>query len=215
MSNELIKPPTAPLAIPGTEQTGESNFNVTNQAGGFLTINYQLPPKTTSSSAEQMMAIMSFSREYYQLIVTMEEDVFSTGTVAVSTGSALLKKHVPEEIYERCSSLTEAGIAELKKIPAIICKENTDYHGNTDPEQKAIYAYIKKIRKEKSVIKVVFEPIRAFSQYKLCEKRSAVFFDLNMECALTDLNQTGWSVHKANLFEAFDEAGLTDMPRPY
>ena len=32
--------------------------------------------------------------------------------------------------------------------------------------------------------------------------------------AITDLNFSAWSVHKVNLFEAFDEAGLTTLPRP-
>ena len=63
-------------------------------------------------------------------------------------------------------------------------------------------------------IKVAFQPIMPMFQRILCDKRNAVFFDLNMDCALTDLNHSAWYVHKANLFEAFDEAGLPNMPRP-
>ena len=63
-------------------------------------------------------------------------------------------------------------------------------------------------------IKIVFRPIMPLFQIKMCEKKNAVFFDLNMDCAITDLNYSAWSVHKVNLFEAFDEAGLTSMPRP-
>ena len=37
---------------------------------------------------------------------------------------------------------------------------------------------------------------------------------IDMDCAITDLNHSAWSVHKVNLFEAFDEAGMTNMPRP-
>ena len=37
---------------------------------------------------------------------------------------------------------------------------------------------------------------------------------IDMDCASTELNHSAWSVHKVNLFEAFDEAGMTNMPRP-
>ena len=86
--------------------------------------------------------------------------------------------------------------------------------GKTDPRQIGIYAYIKKIQKVGKNIKIVFEPLGTFFQFKLCEKKNAVYFDLNMDCAITDLNQCAWSVHKTDLFEAFDEAGIPNMPRP-
>ena len=60
-------------------------------------------------------------KEYYQLIVTCEEDVFENDVVTVSTNRALCESLVPPEIYERCSALTDEGKEELKRIPAIIC----------------------------------------------------------------------------------------------
>ena len=214
MNNEIITPLSAPLKIPEVQQTGENNILVSNEAGGIVNFNVQLPQRDISGSAEEMMAIQSFSKDYYQLIVTCEEDVFVNNVVTVSTDRALSKRLVPPEIFERCSSLSEEGVHELKTFPAIVCRENTELRGITDPNQMAVYAYIRRVQKVGRDIKIVFHPIMPLFQIKMCDKKNAVFFDLNMDCAITDLNHSAWSVHKVNLFEAFDEAGLTSMPRP-
>ena len=214
MSYEIITRQTMPPGMPSVEQTGTTNVNVTNQEGGTVNFNYILPQTGAANSAEMMMAIQSFSKQYYQILVTCEEDVFVNNIVTVSKDRALGQYYVPPEILERCSSLTEEGIAELKTFPAIICQENTGFNGETSPTQWAMYGYIKLVKQEGRDIKVAFRPIQPISQKILCDKRYAIYFDLNMDCAITDLNRSAWSVHKVNLFEAFDEAGLTTLPRP-
>lgn len=103
---------------------------------------------------------------------------------------------------------------ELKTFSEIICGENTELKGATNPNQMAVYGYIKCVMKVDRDIKVAFRPIIPLFQIKMCEKKIAIYFDLNMECEVTDLNRSIWSVHKVNLFEAFDEAGMTNIPRP-
>lgn len=216
MSNEVsVKQATSAVA-PTTKQTGTNNFNVTNENGGIVNFisNYNYPQNTPGVSAELLMAVQSFSKEYYQLIVTCDEDVFTNNIVTVLASRALTKNNVPLEIFERCSTLTDAGIEELKRIPAIICRENTEMKGETDPNQWAIFAYIKKIRVEGKNIKIVFQPLAPVHQQKLCDKRNAVYFDLNMDCAITDLNHSAWSVRKVNIFESFDEAEIPGIPKP-
>ena len=160
------------------------------------------------------MAIQSFSKEYYQLIVTCEEDVFKDTIVTVPASRALTQYLVPTEIFNRCSTLSEEGKAELLRFPAIICRENTEMRGVTDPNQWAMFAYIKLIRVDGKNIKIAFRPLVPIQQQKLCDKRNAVFLDLNMDCAITDLNHSAWSVHKVNVFEALDEAGIPGIPKP-
>lgn len=160
------------------------------------------------------MAIQNFSKEYYQLLVTCEEDVFVNNIITISTDRALCQRLVPPEIFERCSSLSDVGVQELKTFPAIIYRENTELKGVTDPNQMAVYGYIKRVMKVGRDIKVAFRPIMPLFRIKLCDKKTAIYFDLNMDCAVTDLNYSARSVHKVNLFEAFDEAGMTNMPRP-
>ena len=216
MENNLsVKQNTTP-DTPALQQTGTNNFNVTNENGGVVNFinNYNYQQGNNGISAEQLMAIQSFSREYYQLIVTCEEDVFSDNVVTVSANRSLTKNNVPPEIFERCSSLTDAGIEELKMFPAIICRENTEMKGNTDANQWAMFAYIKRVKISGKNVKIAFHPIAPIQQQKLCDKSNAIYFDLNMDCAITDLNHSAWSVHKVNLFDAFDEAGVTGIPKP-
>lgn len=199
---------------PAVEQTGATNVHVTNQDGGTVNINYNISQSVAKNSAELLIAVQSFSKEYYQLIVTCEDDVFTNNVATVSPERALNQYLVPPEILDRCSSLSDAGIAELKTFPAIICRENTEYNGITDPNQWAVYGYIKRIKKSYRSIEIAFQPIAPINQRKLCEKKNAIYFDLNMDCAITDLNRSAWSVHKVNLFEAFEVAGITNVLRP-
>ena len=105
-------------------------------------------------------------------------------------------------------------VLELTTFAALICRVNTGHWGRTDPNHWAVYGYIRRVKKEGKNIKVAFQPVSAINQQLLCAKKNAIYFDLNMGCAITDLNFSAWSVHKVNLFEAFDEAGLTTLPRP-
>ena len=188
-----------------------NKFNINNS-----TVNFNLTPAQSSvpGEAEKLMAVQSFSHEYYQLLVTCEEDVFSSGVVTILANRALTQYNVPPEIFSRCSTLTDEGIKELKTFPALICRENTEMNGKTDPNQFAVYGYIQKVKIEGKNIKVVFATLGLIPQQALCSKKSAVYFDLNMDCAITDLNHSAWSVHKTNLFEAFDQAGFSHLPRP-
>lgn len=195
-------------------QNGENNYNVNNQSGGTVNFNITHSNVRPANSAETMMAIQSFSSEYYQLLVTCDDTIFENNMLEMPVGRALTKYGVPDEIFQRCSTLSREGIAELKTFPAIICVENTQMKGITDQSQMALFAYLRKIQKVGKSIKIVFEPLAVFQQLKLCDKRNAVFFDLNMECAITDLNRSEWTVHRTNVFEAFDEAGITGIPRP-
>jgi hypothetical protein len=216
MGNEITVKKTDSAITPTTQQTGKTNVNVTNENGGIVNFNNYItyPQNTPRVSAEQLIAVQSFSKEYYQLIVTCEDDVFKDNIVTVPTNRALTKYNVPPEIFERCSTLSDEGKTELMRFPAIICRENTEMKGSTDPNQWAMFTYIKLIRVAGKNIKIVFQPLAPIQQQKFCDKRNAVFFDLNMDCAITDLNHSAWSVHKVNVFEALDEARVPGIPRP-
>ena len=80
--------------------------------------------------------------------------------------------------------------------------------------QYCMLCYIQKVMKVGKNIKIAFKPIAPIQQLKLCDKRNAMFFGLNMDCAITDLNHSAWSVRKVNVFEAFKEAGIPGIPMP-
>lgn len=214
MSNEIVTRQVTPPGTPAVQQTGEKNVYVNNNEGATVNVNINYAKREVSGSAAEMMTILGFSKQYYQLLVTTEEDVFENNIITVLSNRALNQYLAPPEIVERCGPLEPDGIDELKTFPAIICRENTEMYGVTDPKQMAVYGYIRRVKRVGKEIKIAFHPIAVFPQIKLCDKRAAIFFDLNMECAITDLNHSAWSVHRVNLFEAFEEAGIPNMPGP-
>lgn len=162
MSDEIIPSGASFPAKADVMQTGDTNLHVTNQQGGVVNVNYNFTDKSGSGEAAKAIAIQSFSKKYYQLIVTCEDDVFVNDVVTVITSRALCQNLVPPEIYERCSSLSDEGIEELKRIPAIICRENTEMNGVTDPNQMAVYGYITRVKKSGKNIKIAFKVIAPF-----------------------------------------------------
>lgn len=212
MDNELLKNYNGQITtsdISYTEQNGDHNLSVNNSGNGIINLNLiSLSNENGKSYAESLIAVSLFSKEYYQLIVTCDEDIFINSVVSVNPSRALNSNGVPPEIKERCSSLSEKGIEELKRMPAIICVENKDYKGVTSSDQFAIYAYIKDIKKNGNNINLYFHTLGVFPQVKLCSKENAPYFDINVDCAITDLNISAWTVHKVNLFDAFEKASI-------
>lgn len=164
MGNELDVKQTNWPTVSGTQQTGKNNVYVDNRPGAMVNFTYNFYPQSTDSSAEKMIAIQSFSKEYYQLIVTCDEDVFKDVVVSVTASRALTKYNVPPEIFERCSTLTEDGIAELKRFPAIVCQENTAMNGITSPTQYCMLCYIQKVMVIGKNVKIAFKPIAPIQQ---------------------------------------------------
>ncbi len=202
--------PDTPVSV---KQEGEKNLFIDNNNGGVVNINYTAS-QTQGISAEQILAISRFSKQYYQLIVTNDPQLFTTNIATIPADRALPEYLMPDnDMFTRLSPLTDDAINELMTFPAIICNENQGYNGETGPGQTAFYCYIRKINVIRGEIKILFQPIKPFPQSVLCDRANAIFFGLVMDCALTDLNRTAWSVHRANLFEAFKEAKL-DMPGP-
>ena len=89
MSKDLIAHQPMPPGLTNVGQTGTNNINVTNQQGGIVNFNYNFPQREQSGSAEEIMAIQAFSKEYYQLLVTLEEDVFMNNVITISANRAL------------------------------------------------------------------------------------------------------------------------------
>jgi hypothetical protein len=216
MEKDQIVPVDAALIQHQTviKEKKDSNFNIDRSNVTFNIDNVTLSGQKSSTS-QDLIAVQSFSTKYYQLLVTCEEDVFENQYVTVSKDRALTQYLVPDEIFERCSTLSDTGIAELKTFPAIICRENPELRGIADPNQFAMYAYITKVFKTHSDIKVAFHPLMPIRQQILCERKNSIYFELDMESAITDLNHSAWYVKKTNLFEAFNEVGLGSLPHPY
>ena len=200
MSNELQK---ASSVQPSVVQNAERSVYIENRDGGTINLNYNYPQ--TSVTGEMLMAIQSFSKDYYQLIVT-GHDIFTSNSIVVTTDRALTEGNVPQELLRTHSTLTDDAVERMLTLPAVICNENTQYYGHTDSQQKAIYAYVKKIKKCGKEIKIYFQPINFFAQHTLNEY--TIDFGINADCALTDLNKSRWYIKKVHLLEAFRDAHI-------
>lgn len=194
---------TIPAMRPTVVQNADKSVFIENHDGGTVNINYNQPKINTT--AEMLMAIRSFSTNYYQLIVT-GQDIFTSNSIIVPSNRALTESIVPFELLQTHSVLTDDAIERIRTMPAIICNENTQYNGETDMKQNAIYSYIKEIKKRGKEIDISFQPIDFFPQHKL--NRYAVDFEINISCALTDLNKPRWYIKKINLFDAFRAAHI-------
>lgn len=143
---------------------------------------------------------------FYQLVVTNCE-IYGERYADVSLKRGLRFYGTPDEIIERCADLTDEGVKELLTYPAIICNENTKYHGGTDKNQLAILAKILRIRKGEDEYRIRFYPVAAFPQAILNEY--AVDFGLCTSKTLATLNTSHWTVRKNNLLEIFEDVGIT------
>ena len=184
-------------------QIGETNLHVDKNYGTIKL--YDKIFESYKVTPEDIVKLNSTSKEYYQLLVSEEEDLLKNCVITIPISNALHREIVPPEIYKRCSSLSNAAIDELKNFPAVICRKNTGYDGKTD-EQVASLAYILNVHRTDSYVKLNFKPVKFLSQLKLSQ--NAVHFGLNMGCALTDLNRNEWSIHRVNLLKAISKTGI-------
>lgn len=199
----------------GTNSEWKFTSNIGNSIPPMVVdTDFAITKQSDTIPADIKEIVHKFSKEYYHLIVTCNEDVFENGYVSSTPYRSVAEYNSPPEIVARCSDMSPSAIAELLTFPAIICNENTEQYGKSDPDQYAVYAYLTRIVKSGKSIKIAFRPIAKFRQQILCDKKNAIYFDLDMDSQVTTLNHSAWSVHRVNLFEAFEEAGLGDLPKP-
>lgn len=168
-------------------------------------------PQIPEIETEELNSILiSFSRDYYQLIITNNK-IFNVKFVDIPLERVLTASAVPEEIRNRCSSFSKEGKAELLTFPAIICNENTDYSGKTDANQYAIFAQITKIKKGEKEVRFYFRPIAVFHQTKLNDY--SIDFGISTSNTLATLNTTQMTVRAVDLFEAFEDSEV-NVPMP-
>lgn len=233
MSNDLIKPESS-ISPASIQQKGDNNILVIPNPNSTVNLNIEnlqycpqsrsqdyIPFRSVSKNESDnrftmadLKVIHDFSTDYYQLLVTADEQVMNSNTISFDPKRALTKNYVPEEIFKRCSPLKPEGQRELKTFPALICSENTMYYGKTDPDQICAFGYIQAIQIGYSSVNVVFKPLLTFPQSVLNDKVNAIFFNLRTDTPICELNHSAWYVKQANVFEAFSQAGIHGIPHP-
>lgn len=208
MHKELI-PMTSHGVVTHIDKNTETNINIHDSN---VTLNMPTPVRNQNAL---LLAVESFSTEYYQIIVT-KADIFSEeecGSIHVSTSRALRQGSVPPEIFETCSSLSDEGKERLKTFPAIICREKENlYYEKVSPSHMAVYASVKKIINNRDEIRIYYDTIQLVPLKVLCE--NPIDYGVNVRVALSDFNISHWIVKKIDLFGALEDTGLGHLPRP-
>lgn len=204
------------ITQPTVIQTAEKSVYIENKPGSTVnvTINSPTPmkldPTLTASNNTCMSIVQSLSHEYYSLIVFIDPNHIMDENVAWAgvARSPFRKGAVLPDILQAQKNKSSYHLkTALKNIPAIICYENTEFNGQTDPKQKATLAYINDIRQDEKEILIYYTPICKFPQQLLNDNRT--IFEIYRYGGLCSLNESGWSIRNINIFDALEEVGVS------
>lgn len=208
MSNEIIKPQTGLTATPQHAEKIYNvdhiqNFNQTSQF--FLTGGLPGMPNTK-------MRPLSFSRDYYNLVVYGQEPMSSDCHITLEKSRCLVEEGaITDELRERFSPLTPEIIDELKGFLCILACENHHY-GWTDEDHYAAIAQMVDIKNRSNGIELYFHPLFAVSQARINEH----LFELGI-CGkyhkFNELNHSHWTVKAIDLMEVLCDTGLNPFMR--
>ena len=162
----------------------------------------------SSKSSAKPKHLEKYDTSYYQLIVTYE-DIHNTEFLEISMSRFLNDFEVPLEFKDYRNALTKQYRDKLKSFVAIICHENTELNGETDPNQLAILAEIDRIKPNGKSVGLHFKKIETFPQTILCEHPFE--FDLTMDRPVTTLNTSQWTIREIDVFQAFKEIGYNEF----
>lgn len=203
MSNDLIQKKSGELTA---SQQAEKiynvdniqNFNNTNQIffmGGL--------PGMPGVAPTQL----SFSRDYYNLIVYGQEPFTTDGHITFDRTRCLVElDNITPELRDRFSPLTAPIIEELKTFLCIIASENHHY-GWTDEDHCAVVAHLTDIKNRSNGIELYFHPIFAIQQARINEI-SLKLGICGKPKQFNELNHSHWTIKEIDLIEVLTDAGL-------
>ena len=170
------------IVQPAVIQTAEKSVYIESKENATINLTINMPQGTqigmlsSTGSANDTPTIQGLSHEYYNLIVFDDPDIELPANVAwvsVSRSPYDPEQWIPDEIKKSGHSTDRIIKKELLKIPAVICYENTSYHCKTDPNHKAMLAYITDVERNDDILYVSFTPI-CLSHQQLCSRPLAL-----------------------------------------
>lgn len=210
MKNDLQQLPSGNALAKNTtvEQHGKNNFHVDHANNINQTLNVNVTYFSQQPGKRPLQVTRILNRNCYHLFVIGGEE-FSSDCFFIPKDRALAKGMLDEDLYDRLSTLTPEAIEEIKSYPALFANKNTDYWGETDEEQETIYGFITELTIQDNGIKIYYCPLSFISQQAI----NNMGFDLgiNTDTAITDLNQTRWTIKKIDLIQALTDKGIGVM----
>ena len=191
------------IVQPAVIQTAEKSVYIESKENATINLTINMPQGTqigmlsSTGSANDTPTIQGLSHEYYNLIVFDDPDIELPANVAwvsVSRSPYEPQQWIPDEIKKSGHSTDRIIKKELLKIPAVICYENTSYHCKTDPNHKAMLAYITDVERNDDILYVSFTPICLFHQQLLNENLGVFGLSVSSNGAICELNTSHWAI---------------------
>ena len=205
------------IVQPAVIQTAEKSVYIESKENATINLTINMPQGTqigmlsSTGSANDTPTIQGLSHEYYNLIVFDDPDIELPANVAwvsVSRSPYDPEQWIPDEIKKSGHSTDRIIKKELLKIPAVICYENTSYHCKTDPNHKAMLAYITDVERNDDILYVSFTPICLFHQQLLNENLGVFGLSVSSNGAICELNTSHWAIKERNIFRSLKRVGV-------
>ena len=205
------------IVQPAVIQTAEKSVYIESKENATINLTINMPQGTqigmlsSTGSANDTPTIQGLSHEYYTLIVFDDPDIELPANVAwvsVSRSPYDPEQWIPDEIKKSGHSTDRIIKKELLKIPAVICYENTSYHCKTDPNHKAMLAYITDVERNDDILYVSFTPICLFHQQLLNENLGVFGLSVSSNGAICELNTSHWAIKERNIFRSLKRVGV-------
>ena len=205
------------IVQPAVIQTAEKSVYIESKENATINLTINMPQGTqigmlsSTGSANDTPTIQGLSHEYYNLIVFDDPDIELPANVAwvsVSRSPYDPEQWIPDEIKKSGHSTDRIIKKELLKIPAVICYENTSYHCKTDPNHKAMLAYITDVERNDDILYVSFTPICLFHQQLLNENLGVFGLSVSSNGAICELNTSHWAIKERNIFRSLKRVGI-------
>ena len=205
------------IVQPAVIQTAEKSVYIESKENATINLTINMPHGTqmgmlsSTDSANDTPTIQGLSHEYYNLIVFDDPDIELPANVAwvsVSRSPYDPEQWIPDEIKKSGHSTDRIIKKELLKIPAVICYENTSYHCKTDPNHKAMLAYITDVERNDDILYVSFTPICLFHQQLLNENLGVFGLSVSSNGAICELNTSHWAIKERNIFRSLKRVGV-------
>ena len=205
------------IVQPAVIQTAEKSVYIESKENTTINLTINMPQGTqigmlsSTGFANDTPTIQGLSHEYYNLIVFDDPDIELPANVAwvsVSRSPYDPQQWIPDEIKKSGHSTDRIIKKELLKIPAVICYENTSYHCKTDPNHKAMLAYITDVERNDDILYVSFTPICLFHQQLLNENLGVFGLSVSSNGAICELNTSHWAIKERNIFRSLKRVGV-------
>ena len=149
---------------------------------------------------------LGFCFERYNLfVIGNEEDVFRYNNFIIPLDKVLIEEFTISSLRDRYLPLTDDARDELKRYPAIIVRENSEFGENADADQDVKIAKVEEITVQNNGVRIRYTGVGI--------KKKAQLYQLSEELGMgkprriPEFKHNHWAVKEINLLDTFRDAG--------